>query len=178
MIDLAGSLTRDRESQHPVVSKYKRSTFYYTHQALTVTPAGGGMNHIRAAIPTEMDRSFMFAPHLKGGAAGAAADELAETLTTLGLPMDWVIDFGAKTLVAPFDPIKGEDMDRTEGPIARTGAITVFERADAIVADEDFIVNAITAGPDKVRRVSSKKIPRYRDRVQHCECEGRIDTNV
>ena len=98
------------------------------------------MNHIRAAIPTLMPRSFMFAPHLKGGAAGAAAEELAETLIAFDRPLGWLIDFGAKTLL---EPIKGEEMERTDGTIARTGASTALERTDANLADADFIVNAM-----------------------------------
>lgn len=42
--------------------------------AWRVTPTGGGMNQISAAMPTEMPRFFMLAPHLKLGSTGAAAD--------------------------------------------------------------------------------------------------------
>ena len=101
------------------------------------------MNHIRAAIPTLMPRSFMFAPHLNGGAAGAAAEELAETLITFDRPLGWLIDCGAKTLFDKFEPIRDEEMERTDDPIARTGASTALERTDAILADVDFIVNAM-----------------------------------
>lgn len=49
--------------------------------ACIVTPTGGGMNQIRAPIPTEIPRFFMSAPHLNGAAtgAGAAAAALAWT---------------------------------------------------------------------------------------------------
>jgi len=48
--------------------------------ACGVTPAGAGANHSAMPTPMQMDRSFMLAPHLKGAAGGAAADE-AETAT-------------------------------------------------------------------------------------------------
>lgn len=102
------------------------------------------MNHIRAAMPTLIPKSFMLAPHLKAGAAGvgAAAEEFAEILTVLVL--DLLMLGAKKTLFDVLDPSSGEDTGRTEAPITRTGAITDFElRAEDILASEGFIVKAM-----------------------------------
>mmetsp|Transcript_31658 Transcript_31658/g.57526 ORF Transcript_31658/g.57526 Transcript_31658/m.57526 type:complete len:210 (-) Transcript_31658:28-657(-) len=48
-------------------------------QALRLTPAGAGQNQMAMAIPTQVARSFMLAPNLKGLAAGAGAAAAAVT---------------------------------------------------------------------------------------------------
>ena len=134
------------------------------------------MNHIKVAMPTLIARSFMLAPHLNAGAggAGAAAEELADTLTEVRRAANGAIETLLVAMVHILDSNRGEEAARTDAPTSlhEAGIAILVLLREKVAILLDFMVNAMVACLElQVTQVS--KCARCNSRANQ-GCGGRV----